>query len=325
VHQNNAIPGRIVKINSTGKIGEIISAQGDQAVVKVGGREIKQRLSNLSAITNGYTSRSDFFWRYQINHMYIRYFKWQFWGRIGEQADISQLWALPFLLGVLGLGHHFSRDSKRAFSVLALFILTGVAIILYLNQDDPQPRERDYSYVGSFFAFAIWIGIGASALLEKLKDWRKGSPLVFSAAITVMLLVIPFNMLRANYHTHDRSGNYVAWEYSYNLLNTCDPNAILFTNGDNDTFPLWYLQEVEGIRKDVRVVNLSLLNTPWYIKQLKHMEPKVPISLTDDEIDGLVSGAGKKRKCLFPDRIRPPWSRHGSKPWQPMKTVSTGP
>ncbi len=300
LNKNNATPGRVVKINSTGKIGEVVSVQGDQVIVGVGGRDVNQRLSNLSAITNGYTSRSDFFWRYQINHMYIRYFKWQFWGRDGDKSDFSQLWAIPFLLGLAGMGHHFSRDSRRAFSVLSLFMLTGFAILLYLNQDDPQPRERDYSYVGSFYAFAIWIGIGAAAVLEKLKDWRKDSPVIFSGAMAVMLLAAPANMLRANYHTHDRSGNYVAWEYSYNLLNTCDPNAIIFTNGDNDTFPLWYLQEVEKIRTDVRVVNLSLLNTPWYIKQLKHMEPKVPISLNDEEIEGLGLWRWEERDMHIP-------------------------
>jgi len=287
LNKRSATVGRVVKVISTGKIGEIISVQNDQVVLDINGREVNQRISNLSVIVNGYRSKSDFFWRYQINHMYIRYFKWQFWGRDGDESDITQLWALPFLLGLLGLGHHFSRDSRRAFAVLSLFVLTGLAILIYLNQDDPQPRERDYSYVGSFYAFAIWIGIGAAAALEKLKEWRKDSPAFFSAAMAVMLLAVPLNMLRANYYTHDRSGNYVAWEYSYNLLNTCDPNAIIFTNGDNDTFPLWYLQEVEGIRKDVRVINLSLLNTPWYIKQLKQMEPAVPISLSDEEIDGL--------------------------------------
>ncbi|MCF7823356.1 MAG: DUF2723 domain-containing protein [Candidatus Marinimicrobia bacterium] len=287
LNQRTATAGRIVKVKTNGKIGEIISAQGDQALVEIDGREVNQKISNLNEVVNGYRSKSEFFWRYQINHMYIRYFKWQFWGRNGDVSDISQLWALPFLLGLLGMGHHFSKDSRRAFSVLSLFVLTGLAILIYLNQDDPQPRERDYSYVGSFYAFAIWIGIGAAAALEKLKEWRKDSPMFYSAALAIMLLVIPLNMLRANYHTHDRTGNYVAWEYSYNLLNTCAPNAIIFTNGDNDTFPLWYIQEVEGIRKDVRVVNLSLLNTPWYIKQLKEMEPAVPISLSDEEIDGL--------------------------------------
>ncbi len=300
LNKGTATPGRVVKIKSTGKIGEVVSAKGDQVVVQVGGRQVNQRMSNLSSITNSYRSSFDFFWRYQINHMYIRYFKWQFWGRSGDRADLSQLWGIPFLLGLLGLGHHFSRDSKRAFAVTALFMLTGFAILLYLNQDDPQPRERDYSYVGSFYAFAIWIGIGAAAFLEKLKDWRKGSPLTYSAAIAVMLLVIPVNMIRANYHTHDRSGNYVAWEYSYNLLNTCDPNGIIFTNGDNDTFPLWYLQEVEGIRKDVRVVNLSLLNTPWYIKQLKHVEPKISLSLSDKQIEELTLWRHEEREMYIP-------------------------
>ncbi|MCF6239448.1 MAG: hypothetical protein L3J79_11685, partial [Candidatus Marinimicrobia bacterium] len=300
LNKNNATPGRVVKIKSTGKIGEVVSAQGDQVIVQVGGREVNQRISNLSAIVKGYRSSSDFFWRYQINQMYIRYFKWQFWGRSGDNSDFSQLWGIPFFLGLLGMGHHFSRDSKRAFAVAALFVLTGFAILLYLNQDDPQPRERDYSYVGSFYAFAIWIGIGAAAMLEKLKDWRKGSPLVYGAVVAVLLLAIPVNMIRANYHTHDRSGNYVAWEYSYNLLNTCEADGIIFTNGDNDTFPLWYLQEVEGIRKDVRVVNLSLLNTPWYIKQLKHIEPKIPISLSDEEIEGMGLWRWEEREMFIP-------------------------
>ncbi len=300
LNKKTATPGRVVKINSTGKIGDIISVQGDQVVLSVGGREINQRLSNLSSITNSYRSTTDFFWRYQINHMYIRYFKWQFWGRSGDNSDISQLWAIPFLLGLLGMGHHFAKDSRRAFSVMALFVLTGFAILLYLNQDDPQPRERDYSYVGSFYAFAIWIGIGAAAVLEKLKDWRKDNQMIYGGVLAVLLLAVPLNMLRANYHTHDRTGNYVAWQYSYNLLNTCEPNAILFTNGDNDTFPLWYLQEVEGIRKDVRVVNLSLLNTPWYIKQLKQMSPNVPISLTDEEIDGLGLTRWEEREMFIP-------------------------
>ncbi len=300
LNKNTATPGRVVKINSTGKIGEVVSVNGDQVVVGVGGRDVNQRMSNLNVITNGYRSNSEFFWRYQINHMYIRYFKWQFWGRDGDQSDISQLWAIPFLLGLAGMGHHFAKDSRRAFAVMALFMLTGFAILLYLNQDDPQPRERDYSYVGSFYAFAIWIGIGAAAILEKLKDWKKDSPVFFSAAIAVMLLIAPANMIKANYHTHDRSGNYVAWEYSYNLLNTCEPNAIIFTNGDNDTFPLWYLQEVEKIRTDVRVVNLSLLNTPWYIKQLKHMEPKVPISLKDDEIEEMGLWRWEEREMTLP-------------------------
>ena len=295
--------GVVVKIAGSDRIGVLTGEMGnsrDQVIVRLGNRNVTQRLSNLSEIRNGYRSTSDFFWRYQVNHMYVRYFKWQFWGRDGSRADFTQLWALPLLLGLVGMAHQFSKDSKRAFSVLALFIMTGLAIIIYLNQDDPQPRERDYSYTGSFFAFAIWIGIGASAVLERLVEWRKKHPAILAGALVVMTLAVPVNMLFANYHTHDRSGNYVAWEYSYNLLNTCEPNALIFTNGDNDTFPLWYLQEVEGIRKDVRVVNLSLLNTPWYIKQLKNMEPKVPMSLSDEEIEGLGLWRWEEREMRIP-------------------------
>ncbi len=247
-----------------------------------------------------YTGEWDFFWKYQVNQMYIRYFKWQFWGRTGTRSDFSQLWALPFLLGLAGLGHHFNKDSKRAFAVTALFIMTGLAIIVYLNQDDPQPRERDYSYVGSFFAFAIWIGIGASAVLEKLSEWFKKPKPYLAAALAVLFLAVPLNMLFANYHEHNRTGNYVAWEYSYNLLNSCEPNAILFTNGDNDTFPLWYLQEVEGIRKDVRIVNLSLLNTPWYIMQLKKDDPKVKIRLSDNVIKNIGIVPWEEREYYIP-------------------------
>jgi hypothetical protein len=184
---------------------------------------------------------------------------------------------------------HFNRDQYQALSVLALFILTGIAIVFYLNQPDPQPRERDYSYVGSFFAFAIWVGIGASAIFERiLTILREKSFRIYAALGTgvALLIVVPGVMLFANYHTHDRTGNYLPWDYSYNILQTCEPNGIIFTNGDNDTFPLWYLQEVEGIRTDVTVANLSLLNTPWYIRQLRDSRPEGErfINLTDNQI-----------------------------------------
>tara|TARA_B100000029_G_C17609750_1_gene969086 strand:- start:12563 stop:15319 length:2757 start_codon:yes stop_codon:yes gene_type:complete len=231
----------------------------------------------------------DFLWNYQIKRMYFRYFLWQFAGRgpAGETwvsdfgalqnrgedgVDWSQfVFPLPFLLGIYGMVYHFKRDPERAWSIMALFFMTGLAIIFYLNQDKFQPRERDYSYVGSFFAYSIWIGIAISAFLDKLVKFSRKQK--FRPFITVsgfaLLLIIPGIMLSSNYHVHDRSGNYVAWDYSYNILQTCEPNGIIFTNGDNDTFPLWYLQEVEGIRKDVMVVNLSLLNTDWYIKQMR--------------------------------------------------------
>ena len=118
-------------------------------------------------------------------------------------------------------------------------------IILYLNQYDPQPRERDYSYVGSFFAFSIWIGIGIAGLLERIKEFTNNKNYSI-AFLSLIFILMPGIMLKANYHEHNRRGNYVAWDYAYNMLNSCEPNGIIFTNGDNDTFPLWYIQEVEG-------------------------------------------------------------------------------
>ena len=253
----------------------------------------------------------DFFWNYQVKKMYWRYFLWQFAGRGNstepgvtafgannrqDGVDWSQFGLpLAFILGLAGMIYHFYRDEKEAFSMMTLFFLTGLAIIIYLNQDNPQPRERDYSYVGSFLAFSVWIGVGAAAIVEniikKIKTENIGHRLGI-AAILLQVVLIPFAMVRANYHEHDRSGNYVAWDMSYNMLQSCEPHGIIFTNGDNDTFPLWYLQEVEGMRKDVTVANLSLLNTPWYIRQLRDSRPKGEgfINLTDDQILGLTSG-----------------------------------
>ncbi len=234
----------------------------------------------------------EFFWNYQVRKMYNRYFLWQFAGRGASTDDhITAMGAnnrqdgvnwfqfglpLAFILGIVGLVHHSRKDWTISFTVFSLFFVTGWLLILYLNQDNPQPRERDYSYVGSFLAFSIWIGVGSAAISEWVAEYLKKPKLTRNVIVSILLLqiiFIPLVMLKANYKEHDRSGNYVAWDYSYNLLQSCEPNGILFTNGDNDTFPLWYLQEVEGIRKDVSVANLSLLNTPWYIKQLRESRP----------------------------------------------------
>jgi transmembrane protein TMEM260 (protein O-mannosyltransferase) len=237
-----------------------------------------------------YSSTWDFFWTYQVQHMYNRYFMWQFAGMDEVTGRWNfQFWGLPLLIGLIGMVYHFRGDPKHALAVLALFFATGLAIILYLNQPDPQPRERDYSYVGSFFAFAIWIGLGYAGIIEMIKDVMKeksekvkeiGTPLL-AGLLIVLMLFSPIQLLSKNYHSHNRSGNYVAWDYSYNILMSCDEDGILFTNGDNDTFPLWYLQEVEGIRTDVRIINLSLLNTDWYIRQLQDLEPKVPMNVNE--------------------------------------------
>jgi len=237
------------------------------------------------------------FWNYQIHKMYTRYFGWQFIGkgglldyndRIVEIISLRGLYGLPFVVGLWGAVHHFFKDWKRAVAVLVLFFLTGYAIIIYLNQPDPQPRERDYSYVGSFFAFSLWIGIGMAGILEWISEGLKAraslKKAVYALVGVLLFVAVPVNLFAFNFHSHDRSGNYVAWDYSYNILQTCESGGIIFTNGDNDTFPLWYLQEVEGIRKDVKVVCLSLLNTGWYIRQLRDQEPQIPIRLTDRDI-----------------------------------------
>ncbi len=267
------------------------------------------RAQHLDYYAN-FDSDWQFFWQYQVYHMYLRYFNWNFIGRESDIQDSSWYsgfgetphsqnpansgyFYLPLLLGLLGMLYHFRNDWQRAFSVLVLFVMTGLAIIFYLNQSPMEPRERDYAYVGSFFAFSIWIGMGATAVVELLKDWFGRKPQLTYITLGLMFLAVPFWMAKENWPSHDRSNNYVARDYAYNLLNSLEPNAILFTNGDNDTFPLWYLQEVEGVRTDVRVVNLSLLNTDWYIKQLRdrhtHESSPLPIRLTDEEIERLTS------------------------------------
>lgn len=240
------------------------------------------------------------FWQYQIQLMYTRYFGWNFIGRgelldavnrIQEIISFKGLWGIPFLVGMWGAVHHFFRDWKRAVAVLILFFLTGYAIVLYVNQPDPQPRERDYSYVGSFFAFALWIGIGIAGILESIQDLIANRirlrRILLVVVSVILMIVIPVNLLSFNYKNHDRSRNYVARNYAYNILMSCAPNALLITGGDNDTYPIWYLQQVEGIRTDVRMVCLPLLNTPWFIKQLRDWEPRVPMALDDTAIERL--------------------------------------
>ncbi len=248
-----------------------------------------------------------FFFGYQINWMYWRYFMWNFSGRqndiqgngdilngnwitgfnfldsirLGDQSHLpksmannpgkNKYYLLPLILGLLGLFYQFNggEKGKRDFwVVMTLFIMTGLAILIYLNQEPLQPRERDYAYAGSFYAFAIWIGFGVLSIYEML---RKVSPAKISAiaATTVSLIAVPLLMANQNWDDHDRSNRYTARDFGSNYLESCAPNAIIFTNGDNDTFPLWYAQMVEGIRTDVRVCNLSYFQTDWYVDQMK--------------------------------------------------------
>jgi len=247
------------------------------------------------AASQKYSSDLDFFWRFQLNHMYLRYFGWNYIGSEGDWKDAGvgwkQLFGIPLIIGLFGAWYHWRKDKKMAFVATTMFVVMGLALVIYFNMQEPQPRERDYFYVGSFFVFSMWIGMGVLGIIDWLKEKVKaggGYALSSYGVLVLAFLLVPFNMLRTNFHQADRKGNYVAWDYSYNLLQSCDQDAILFTNGDNDTFPLWYLQDVEGVRRDIRIVNLSLLNTNWYILELKHEQPygakRVPIRLADDQI-----------------------------------------
>jgi hypothetical protein len=230
-----------------------------------------------------------FMFEHQFGQQYFRYFGWNF---IGREHDIqgagvlfpnsnnndlpesvknnwarNQFWMLPLLLGVIGLVWHYGKDAKSFIVVTLLFLLTGLALSFYLNQPPIEPRERDYIFAGSFYAFAIWIGFGVLALSEWLQTYIKSDNLR-PILVTSVALVVPGIMLAEGWNDHNRSNRFHSVDSAKNLLNSCAPNAILFTGGDNDTFPLWYVQEVEGFRTDVRVCNLSLLNTDWYIKQM---------------------------------------------------------
>ncbi len=249
------------------------------------------------SIAQQYSSDWDYLLRYQLNHMYVRYFGWNYVGAEGDWKDAGvdwkKLYGIPLLLGLVGVWFQYRKSPKMWLVTTVMFILMGVVLALYQNQQNPQPRERDYFYVGSFMIFSIWIGIGIVGVIDTLKEKlaEKNSSLASYGVLALAFVFVPVNMVIVNSREADRRGNFVAWDYSYNLLQSCEPDAILFTNGDNDTFPLWYLQDVEGIRRDIRIVNLSLLNTNWYIKQLKNEEPygakKVPLSVANDAIDNL--------------------------------------
>jgi len=267
-----------------------------------------------------------YFFKYQVNYMYVRYFLWNFAGRQndmqGDKGEAShgnwisgikgidnarlgpidklpdewtknkaknQYYFLPLLLGIAGMIFLYRRNIKYFWVVLLFFFFTGLAIVLYLNQPPFQPRERDYAYAGSFYAFAIYIGFGVLAIYELLDKYLfKAKSNVINAVITsaLCLLLVPAIMGAENWDDHDRSNRFTPRDFAFDYLNSCAPNAILFTNGDNDTFPLWYAQEVEGIRTDIRVINLSYLNTDWYIDQMKrrsYLSAPVPFGLTKEQ------------------------------------------
>lgn len=243
-----------------------------------------------------YSSDGDFLWRYQIQHMFVRYVLWNFVGSEGDWQDAGvswkHTWGIPLLLALIGAWYHFKRDWKMALVFMTTFIIMGLVLDLYQNQQNPQPRERDYFYVGAYYCLALWVAIGIIALVDGLRRVLKQAAafrLAAGSVVAVCAVVAPINLVRVNWHDHDRSQNYIAWDYSYNLLQSCEQDAILFTNGDNDTFPLWYLQDVEEVRRDIRIVNLSLVNTSWYVAQLKNESPhgakKIPLSFSNAQIE----------------------------------------
>lgn len=268
-----------------------------------------------------------FFFDYQINFMYWRYFMWNFSGRqndiqsrgginngnwltgigfidemrgLGPQDDLppsisenkghNVYYMLPLILGIIGIVFQLTRKSKGEQQFLVtfmLFFMTGLAIVIYLNQKPFEPRERDYAYAGSFYAFCIWIGLGVAGLWTLLKKYVGETPSAIAAVLVT--LFIPIQMASQNWDDHDRSNRYIMRDFGMNYLRSCEPNAIIFTNGDNDTFPLWYAQEVEGYRTDVRVCNLSYLQTDWYVDQMcrqAYESEPLPITWTRDRYIG---------------------------------------
>ena len=268
----------------------------------------------------------NFFAQYQLGWMYLRYFMWNFAGkqddiqgvimnnvrdgnwktgigfwdnvRLGDQQYLpdslkqnkanNQLFALPLILGILGIFFHFKKNDKDAIVLGLLFFFTGIAIVVYLNMAGNQPRERDYAFVGSFYAFAIWIGLGVLYVKELFSKYVS-APVANYAAAALCLLAVPMIMACQEWDDHDRGKKVLARDLAIDYLESCAPNAILISFGDNDTYPLWYAQEVEGVRRDIRVINSSLLGTDWYINQLRYKvnksDPMDPI-WTADQIEG---------------------------------------
>ena len=265
-----------------------------------------------------------FFFTYQLGHLYLRYFMWNFsgrqndipsdgtfqygnWisginfldkGRIGptdklpeymkENKGTNKYYMLPLIFGLIGLLYQYNQGSrgKKYFAVVSLlFFFTGIAIIIYLNQTPEQPRERDYAYAGSFYAFSIWIGLAVPALYSAVKKISKHT-VVAGALVAISLALVPGILASQNWDDHDRSGRYMTRDIAKNYLESCAPNAILFTYGDNDTFPLWYVQEVEGVRPDLRIVNLSYLGMDWYVNQQTYAQNKaapMPFTFSRDK------------------------------------------
>ena len=265
-----------------------------------------------------------FFFKYQLGYMYFRYFLWNFMGRQNDVQGLTnnplegnaisgidfiddlllggdgysqlktyalknnkghnELYGIPLLLGLLGMWYNYKKNKPIAWIVFLFFFFTGIAINIYLNPTPYQPRERDYAYAGSFYVFAIWVGMGVLFLYDLIKDFTTSH--ISAILATVLSLIAPAIMAKEEWDDHDRSKRTLARDCAINYLESCEKNSILFTNGDNDTFPLWYAQEVEGIRTDVRVCNLSLFQTDWYINQMRrkvYESDPMPLTIPPDK------------------------------------------
>ncbi len=269
----------------------------------------------------------EFFFKYQVGWMYWRYFMWNFAGRqngeqgyyswdpsagnwisgidfydemrLGNQQDLpdfqkytqarNKYYMIPFFLGLLGMFFHIQRRPRDFAAIMALFIITGIGIIVYSNQPPNEPRERDYVLAGSFVTYAIWVGLSVLALFDLFSRRLNVPGLAGAGLATALALSAPLLMATQNWDDHSRAKHFASRDYASNFLHSCAPNAIIFTYGDNDTYPLWYCQEVEGIRTDVRVVNLSLIAVDWYIEQLRRSvnnSPAIKMSMPSDKIRG---------------------------------------
>ncbi len=274
-----------------------------------------------------FADQIEFFWKYQLGWMYWRYFMWNFAGRengeqgyyawdpsagnwisgisfideprVGSDKEMPEFmknnqarnkyYMIPFLLGLLGLFFHYQRRPRDFAAIMALFIITGIGIIVYSNQPPNEPRERDYVLAGSFFTYAIWIGLAVTALYDLFSNRLRLPGAAAGGAAALLALSAPLLMVTQNWDDHSRAKHYASRDYASNFLQSCAKDAIIFTYGDNDTYPLWYCQEVEGIRTDVRVVNLSLIAVDWYIAQLRRKvndSPAIDMSIPQEQLRG---------------------------------------
>jgi hypothetical protein len=298
---------------------------------KVKGRPVTVRNNDGTTETiekPTFTENLRFFFSYQLGHMYFRYFMWNFAGRqndiesqgepehgnwvsgisfidnprLGDQSNLpisrenaahNKFFMLPLLLGLAGLFYQLNSSKRDTWVVFLLFFMTGIAIVVYLNQYPLQPRERDYAFAGSFYAFSIWIGLGVIGIIDYVNKKLKGKELFTSAAVILAtLILVPGIMAREGWDDHDRSGRYAARDFAKNYLRGCDQNSVLITFGDNDTFPLWYIQEVEGYRTDVRVMNHMLASGYWYVHQMfkkVYDSDPLPFTLAYDQYENGVN------------------------------------